>query len=280
MAGYLKLSRYAVSVMAGLLILCFPGYTGNAASEPPTPEIDLCGSWWEAQRFVDWSEMPILGGLRRETTAVMRAEIVQSGSRVAIASEYAHVEVETGVPGLAMVFPDVFVDSLVSGERIAYLDSPEGSSAISFVQDWYTEVRGAVLADPARDPLPTMPDDPRVFDQDADGHPGMTVSIDLLGLIHGDVYVVQRVRYRLIGSVEQGGRAISGLIEWEDEQVVLGASSPLLTAGASGTPVKGESWFHMIRSDAAAGSEDLPDALQGLPIDDANPPGSEASLTP
>ena len=271
MARYSEPLRYTVPVMVGLLILCLSAYAADEASDSRISEIDLCGSWWEAQRFVDRADMPILGGLKRETTAVMRAEIVQSGSRVVIASKYCCVEVQTGVPGLEMVFPDVFIDSLVSGERIAYLDEPEGSSVASFVQDWYVEVRGAVLADAARDPLPTTPDDPRVFDLDADGHPGMTVSIDLFGLIRGDVYVVQRVRYRLIGCVERNGRSISGRIEWEDEQVVIGASSPLLAAGSPGTPVWGESSFHMIRSDTAAGCEDVPDVLLGLPAEDVIP---------
>ncbi len=273
MAGCVDLPRYAVSVMMGLLILCFPVYAVDEAVTSRTTDIDLSGSWWEVQRFVDRADMPIFGELQRETTSAMRVEIVQSGSHVVITSEYCHAEVRTGVPGLEMVFPDAFVDSLVPGERIAHLSASEDSFSIDFIQDRYVEVRGAVLEDPAEDPLPATPDDPRVFDQDADGHPGMTVSIDLLGLIRGDVYVVQRVRYRLIGRVSQDGRSISGRIEWEDEQGVIGASSSLLAAGSPGTPVWGESWFRMVRSNAVE-CENRLDMDLNLPADDAPPGGA------
>jgi len=192
--------------------------------------------------------MPIFGEQRREITVVMQIEMVQSGSEVLLRSEYCGSSVRTALPGLTMVFPDALVRSLVAGERHARLDLSKDSSLVSFEQDWYVEVRGAVLDDPRHDPLPTSIDDPRVVDQDGDGMPGITIAVDLLGLISAEVYAVQRVRYRLVGWVEEDGGAVFGRIEWADEQVVLDASSPLLAAGSPGTPVWEESSFRIERT--------------------------------
>lgn len=248
MAAHDKRSGAVGPVLVVLMMLSLPGLADGSATDLPDAFAGLGGSWWETQRFVDRAEMPILGRLQRETTAVLRVEIVQSGSEIAMTSEYCRAEVQAAVSGLTMIFPDAFVGSLLAGKRLARLDGSAGEELVGFEQDWYVEVRGADLDDPASDPLPEAADDPRVFDQDGDGHPGMTVRVDLLGLIRGEVYVVQRVRYRLIGWVESDGGSIFGRIEWEDEQVVIGASSPLLAAGSPGVPVWEDSSFRFVRA--------------------------------
>jgi hypothetical protein len=139
--------------------------------------------------------------------------------------------------------PDAFLHSLGVTERTARLelvsglDPSTGTPSLErrIVFRWHTQVLGARLENPENETLPVDAADPRVFDQDDDGHPGMTVRVEIMGLISGEVYVVQRNRNRLIGTVISPG-FIRGTIEWETEQVILGASSPFLAGGGQGSP--------------------------------------------
>ena len=54
-------------------------------------------------------------------------------------------------------------------------------------------------------------------------------------MIEGNLYVVQRMRYRLVGTVITPDR-IEGTLEWEGEHIVLGATSPLLEGDWRGKP--------------------------------------------
>jgi hypothetical protein len=66
-----------------------------------------------------------------------------------------------------------------------------------------------------------------VIDQDGDGHPGLTVPVNVAGLVSGDTYVVQRLRFALTGMLVDAD-TISGSIEFSSEQNVIAASDALL----------------------------------------------------
>ena len=87
-----------------------------------------------------------------------------------------------------------------------------------------------------------------MFDQDGDGQPGITVRVRVLGLISGEVYVVQRLSKLLDGQV-LAPDLIRGLLTWTNEQVTLGASNPFLNAGGEAhvDPVRERSYFVAIR---------------------------------
>jgi len=73
-----------------------------------------------------------------------------------------------------------------------------------------------------------------------------------MGVLEEQIYVVQRVQYRLLGVVVSDER-IEGTIEWEDEQVVLAATNPLLMADSTGYPDPDltKHIFMMVRADEA-----------------------------
>ena len=62
------------------------------------------------------------------------------------------------------------------------------------------QVQGAHLVMPNSEALPADAADPRVFDQDQDGLPGVTVLIE--GILDGSVQVVQRTHTRMVGTPE------------------------------------------------------------------------------
>jgi len=169
--------------------------------------------------------------------------IEQADDAFSVLETHCATNIDDGTMMVNTIIPDAFLRSLGVTERAAHLElvsetdqsTGDHSPERRIVFPWNTQVLGARLKGPENEALPTDVADPRVFDQDNDGHPGMTVRVEIMGLISGEVYVVQRNRNRLIGTVVSPG-FIRGTIEWETEQVILGASSPFLASGGQGTP--------------------------------------------
>ena len=188
-------------------------------------------------------KIPIVGNRTRTNTTHLRLIIEQSDDALSVLETNCGTDIDDGTMMVNTTIPDAFLLSLGVTERTARLelvsetDPSTGNTApeCRIVFPWNTQVLGARLEDPENEALPMDAADPRVFDQDNDGYPGMTVRVGIMGLINGEVYVVQRNRNRLIGAVVSLG-FIRGTIEWETEQVILGASSPFLASGGQGSP--------------------------------------------
>lgn len=134
--------------------------------------------------------------------------------------------------GTTTTYPRAFIDSVPVVTRTATLDAE--TTGAGFAGGPFVDVIGADLANPETDPLPTSGSASTVVDADGDGNPGVTVEIDQNLLGSGEVYVAQRLRQTLSGTVT-GPDRIEGFVEGTREQVVLGAS-----AGWLETPVEEE----------------------------------------
>jgi len=189
------------------------------------------------------AKIPIVGDRTRTTTTHLRLIIEQRDDALSVLESNCATNIDDGTVMVNTTIPDAFLRSLGVMERTARLElvsktdpsAEDTASEYRIVFPWNTQVLGARLEDPENEALPMDADDPRVFDQDNDGHPGMTVRVEIMGLIGGEVYVVQRNRNRLTGTVITSG-FIQGTIEWETEQVILGASSSFLASGSQGSP--------------------------------------------
>ena len=194
---------------------------------------DLIGDWVMLQVYPLVAELPLGGSSSQTSYVVQFVTIEQSESELLMTDRYCFTVVEDDSPLSNTVIPDAFMAALRPSPRTATL-TDEGAE-VRFIQERYVEVRGATLEDPLNDPLPTDLDDPRIFDQDGDGSPGMTVVIKLLGILSEKIYVVQRVQYALSGIVISPDR-IEGSVDWSDEQIVLDATSSMLMAESSSSP--------------------------------------------
>jgi len=85
---------------------------------------------------------------------------------------------------------------------------------------------GIHLEDPANEPLPTDPTDPRIADDDDDGKPGVTVSISSEGGLDGELYIARREIFAY-EVAEQPDGTFTGAVEDDSEQLVIGASDPI-----------------------------------------------------
>jgi hypothetical protein len=214
----------------------------TSPSQVPT-DLNLSGVWAMVQITSEIASIPIVGNRTRTTTTHLRLIMEQREDTLSVLEINCGTNIDDGTMMVNTTIPDAFLRSLGVTERAARLEivsemdpstgNPSPERRIVF--PWTTQVLGARLEDPENEALPMDAADPRVFDQDNDGHPGMTVQVEIMGLIGGEVYVVQRNRNRLMGTVVSHG-FIRGTIEWETEQVILGASSPFLASGGQGSP--------------------------------------------
>ncbi|MCX7750167.1 MAG: hypothetical protein N2320_01150 [Candidatus Bipolaricaulota bacterium] len=226
------------------------------AAAQELPPFDLTGTWAVMQVTSDLVVYPFVGQRTRTTTLVLRVEMEQRGRAVRVRETHCLADIDDGTGLVVTEITDAFLRSIGVVERGATLEPAGGGWR--FVLPWGTAVHGARLANPTGDPLPTSPDDPRVFDQDGDGKPGITVPVRILGLISGEVYAVQRLTKFLEGTVVSPD-LVRGLITWTNEQVTIGASNPFLKTDAQAQvdPVRERSYFVAVRIPPTTTCDDL-----------------------
>ncbi len=185
----------------------------------------LSGRWVTVQRFVAIGEFPFIGQVSLRTTVGFFSEGTQTGSELTLSDAYCFSDVEASIGLFETDIPDAAMQSIEPDPRIVGLRIVD--EEVHLVQPWHTEVRGAVLDDPVSDKMPNYRGDPRVGDMDEDGQIGFTIPAQIIGMFGGDTYVVQRFRYRCVGTLVDPD-TIVGLIEWTTEQTVLWATDALL----------------------------------------------------
>lgn len=88
---------------------------------------------------------------------------------------------------------------------------------------------GIRLDDPTNEPLPSDPDDPRIVDDDGDGNPGITVTIQVGDDLTGELYIARREIFAYEASLVTPDR-LEGTVTDDSEQLVIGASNPVFLA--------------------------------------------------
>ncbi len=86
---------------------------------------------------------------------------------------------------------------------------------------------GIRLEDPANDVLPSDPNDPRIVDDDGDGNPGITVTVRIGDGFEGELYIARREIFAY-DMVQDGPDSLRGTVTDGSEQLVIGASDPML----------------------------------------------------
>lgn len=90
---------------------------------------------------------------------------------------------------------------------------------------------GIRLADPANDPLPDDPNDPRIVDDDNDGNPGITVHIEVTQDLQGDLFIARREIFAY-DMVEQPDGTLVGTVDDNSEQLIVGATNDIFAIGS------------------------------------------------
>jgi len=111
-------------------------------------------------------------------------------------------------------------------------------------KEW--ELRGANMADPSTESMPTKDNDTRIFDHDNDTKPGFTITFN--GFINGSIHYVQRLTAIFEGKLVSEGK-IEGNVEWTDEQYALSSSSAGLKDQKTTVTDKAKSVFQFVKVD-------------------------------
>lgn len=195
---------------------------------------DLEGRWALLEVTSDYWQVPLAGERQRTGIVVGSVEIEQNGLEFVMKElSLCKMWLNSGTELVKVEIPESFVSSVSMNTIPGRIYNEDNGYRVEV--PWFVLINGARLTDPEDELLPTTADDPRVYDQDKDGHPGVTTRISIIGLISGEAYVVQRVRKSYRGWLESENK-ISGLLSWEDEQNTLGASASILGAQAQGRP--------------------------------------------
>jgi hypothetical protein len=171
------------------------------------------------------TSLPLVGDVELTTISVALVDIEQRGRSLVLRDVYCFTDVRMRPGVAASHVPEAFIASLPPTSRSAVLEPSEGGWRL--MQPSVVEVRGARLGDPVCDALPVEDRDDRVWDQDADGHPGLTVNVTVAGLVSGETYVVQRLQFSLVGQLVDCD-TVSGWMSWTSEQNVIASSNSLL----------------------------------------------------
>ena len=215
---------------------------------------EFAGVW--ALKIVMTSEMdvPVLGAMTTESVTVVRVEQTQQGDNLNLKIKTCDFDVNSSSSSAGIVVPDAYVNCLPEDNVPATITKNGSSWALNVPKYW--QVRSVNLANPTTDPLPTDPSDPSVLDWDGDSHPGLTMQVT--GLLSGDIYVVQRSWFILSGTTTSTD-SIDGDVQWAMEQVVLDSTNALLKSLPQATPTTDQSqnYFQHRRVDASMTCADI-----------------------
>ena len=157
-------------------------------------EVSVEETWARIEVMAGLADLPAFGLKLNLTVSLIRATILDTPDGMMSIEETCGTEIRRPeVPDVLTLIPQAFIDSIPIASRSFRIEDD------NVVFGRSVAVNGVHLRDPARDPLPTAADDPRVFDQDQDGQPGLTVQIG--GLLEGEVQLVQRTITRLTGTL-------------------------------------------------------------------------------
>lgn len=213
-----------------------------AAPAPAVPVDDVSGRWAYLEVQTQIVQAPAMADpFQNVVVTAVLLDQTQAGDSVAGTGTVCHRHTDGSV--VAVAIPDRVIENIDPFPYTATY-SADGS----YVMDPVYMLLGYVPDDPTDvSELPTSADDERVYDQDGDGNPGVTMVLS--GLMDGLVYAVQWNRIVPAGATVAEDR-IEGLLEFDLDENVIGSDPPLiarLATEAFPDPEPCWSTFQMVR---------------------------------
>lgn len=221
------------------------GYPDAAGAEA-APD---AGNVIENEPLEDWDEIgagPLTGIFAVEVVARMKVVVeveVRQLHRMRLLSRGETVRVRAqlcrlappALEGIAEITVPIAAEMLLRSKAFEsegpYLSQSDPIGA-TFSPPPFLALLGASLADPSEGPLPTPEDLSGAFDEDRDGHPGVTLlAKTLLCEKEEELYAALRTGAGLTATID-GFDELAGAAEPRLEQSVLGYSEPCMAAAA------------------------------------------------
>ena len=188
---------------------------------------DVPEVWARHHVMIGLVELPAFGIQLSETRTILLTTVSRENGLLLSKEETCQIDIERPeANGVQTIIPQSFVDSLSFLNRPLYIEDNQ----ISYAQ--LIQLQGVHLRDPINDELPRDMEDPRIFDQDQDGQPGLTLLI--AGLIEGNLQIIQRLTTQLSGEIN--GDQMEGILTWTTEEPVINGSNEILNRDVPMTP--------------------------------------------
>ncbi len=200
------------------------------------------GRWVLVQRLTTSATVPVVGDIEAKTTIVSLHTVTATDAKMSGAGVLCSMAIDSGSSLVDTILPAAFQRALPPPMLDADLTTEGGVVRLRQATRWV--VVGARISPVATAVLPRDARDSRVFDQDHDGRPGVTVRVE--GLVNGELHVVQRSWSRLVGARAADG-TFAGRVEFGIEQNVLGTTSSFLDDPPRSRPIVQKSWFRLAR---------------------------------
>lgn len=234
-----------VTMMSAMPAYASPADTCNLGRGEEA--MDFSGRWVMVQKTVTVADVPVVGEIRSTTRAVVLYTLDHQGDKLRGAGELCELDIDSGSTMIRTVLPDAFKRSLATPKLDAVLKQEGPQLRLRQGRTW--SVVGAKLEDPSREALPTSASDARVYDQDKDGKPGVTVRVE--GIVSGEIYVVQR-SWSELEAVMREDDLFKGYVRFNQEQVILDATKKMLKKPPNSRPDLNRSVFQLKRVDSDA----------------------------
>ena len=209
----------------------------------------ITGRWAQKVILAGIAEVPVLGFQETDTIGFSLVEIEEIDGQLSASINVCQTLIQRPDDIVVTEIPNSFISSIPTYYRTIFRDQDD----VYFSR--LAELNGVRLSDAINEQLPNSANDPRVFDQDKDGFPGVTVFVS--GLISGKIYLIQRTITQMKGTLENG--RLSGEIDWSISESILGSDEEFLEMGAPLTPNPDQtlSQFELIRISEDEGCEEI-----------------------
>lgn len=233
------------AAVISLLATSLPWLVGHSfaqsAQDAALPQI--AGVW--AQKFVTTSisDPPVIGEVTSRTISFQKLTVAQEGDELEVTEETCDVRVVSDQNAVETIIPRRFVSSMRPVERRARLYKRGDDVFFYAPKEWkFYGVRPSIGAKE----LPRTKSASAVYDQDKDGHPGVTIKLN--GLLSGRLYIIQRSWDALRGKHLSNGQ-FAGRVDWHTDQIVLAKSGRIFgdMEAAKRHPDKAQSYFRMVK---------------------------------
>lgn len=220
------------------------GGTANPDALTTAYDDQFIGFWGIKAKVASIQTLPIFGDKGSTNTILSVGEFRRDGmGKLVMDQKECRVTVKSEVAFIQTDVPDKIADTtpMLTG-AVQVFGKP---GALGFSRSEVAIGIGCNLNEPFNDPLPTDKADPRVFDQDADTKPGVTVNPQ--SPVNGSVYVVQRRKYSYTNGVQANQNRLTGTIIDRSAQYILDATDAQLKNQVATRPVDNMSVFEMVR---------------------------------
>lgn len=222
----------ALAALAMLAVGCGEG--GSSRADAPRTTADAVAAARErlAGRYAHYDVVAYEGdGMKTLIISYGFTDLIPEGDDLISADSFCFSEHRSDQP-IQVSFSDAATQAIKPESVAVSLKLTDGRARVSRPET-PTGI-GVRLEDPANDPLPTDPADPRIADDDGDGKPGVTATIRVSDTLSGEIYLARREIFAYEVE-EQDDGSLRGYVIDRSEQLVVGASDPIFMTDAQWT---------------------------------------------